>query len=161
MGRSPHGIIAAFLAIMKKGDTYFCMPTMEKLLELIGKYQNIHIKKSRGHECTHIIEKAGLMKRRRRWIRNPETGIRSKSSVWSFTWFGLDYCISKGMDYAIKLKAKLIEWMKRQDGRFPTEKDLTGDIAEVRFDNNGSFKIYIKPPIGPWLVGGDAPAVKG
>ncbi|MDP2366234.1 MAG: hypothetical protein Q8M94_20980 [Ignavibacteria bacterium] len=158
MGRSPHAIIVAFLAMMKKGHTHHCKPYMTTLLERIAKYQDVHIKRSRGHECTHEIEAKGYMKRRRRWTRDPETGIRSKSSVWTFTMYGAQYCINKGMDYAKVLLAAMIEWRKRHDGRFPGPKDIfPGEEGMDEAKALDRLQWYYKDIVN-WPAGGNTPA---
>jgi len=59
-------------------------------------------------------------------VKDPETGIRSKTSIITLTLLCLKFLSSLGIELAGDMLKKSYDWLRRNDKRWPSEKDLAG-----------------------------------
>ena len=122
-------ILITFLSILVKGKIHYCEPRPDTTLELLKKFHGIEIGRRWFFQCMLDLEKAGYMRRQRRWYLQLGPSIRSDSSLWWFTIRGAKFMASKMIRGARELLHIMTDWLHRDDKRRPAVKDVL-DVGE-------------------------------
>jgi hypothetical protein len=111
---------------MDLGKNTYTQVSINKILELLSEFYGVQIKRSWLFQCLRYLEDNGLINRKRRYL-NLEGGlIRSKPSLWSFPLKGVNWLFKRSVVGAALFRKNILLWLKKKDGRFPTERDFYG-----------------------------------
>ena len=109
---------------MGEGKKTYTRASINKILELLSRFHNVHIKRRWLFQCLRDLEDDGYINRKKRYLQRDGGLIEQIPSLWAFTFKGLRWLVSMGVTKAAGLVEKTLSWLKKKDGRFPTEKDF-------------------------------------
>lgn len=109
---------------MGQGKKTYTQASINKMLELLSRFHNVHIKRRWVFQCLRYLEDAGYITRRKRYNRHAGGLIEQIPSLWSFTRKGAIYLVNQGVYKAKRLAKEILSHVMGGDGRFPTEKDF-------------------------------------
>lgn len=75
-------------------------------------------------KCLADMEEMGYIRRKQRFMNRENGRIRQYSSLVTFTLSGIRYLVSQKVEGARNLMRRMLDWLKRKDGRFPDADDL-------------------------------------
>jgi hypothetical protein len=117
-------ILFALWFCIALGKEYVTYVSINKMLELLSQYHNVHIGRRWLLQCEKYLEDEGYIRRKRRYRHLAGGLIRSIPSRWSFTVKGMKWLVSKGAEGARRFLNNMISYLKNKDGRLPTKQDF-------------------------------------
>lgn len=121
-------ILFTFFFCMGQGQTHISYASINKIRELLSKYHDVNIKRSWLFECIRFLIDSGYISRKPRYEQRTGGMITQRPSMVSFTKKGIDWLLVKGVSRARVLLENMLNYFKREDGRFPTEKEFTSKL---------------------------------
>jgi len=109
---------------MDLGKNLYTQVSINKIIEILSQIYGVHVGRRRVFQCLRCLEDNGLITRRRRYWRLDGGLIRSRPSLWSFPLKGINWLAKRSVEGAALFRKNMILWLKKKDGRFPTEQDF-------------------------------------
>lgn len=124
MNKTKHAILITFYSIQSKGNNHYCKPAPNRTIKLLKEFHKTDIKRSWFFQCCKDLEMDGYIKREVRRLYPPGPEIRQIPSMWTFTIKGALYLKANRVVGADQLVKNMIAWINKNDGRWPTIKDI-------------------------------------
>jgi len=132
-------------------NSAYTKASVNKLRELLEKRHSKKIERRWAFYCLAAFEAEGLITRRVRIINNSDGTVRQLSSMIAFTIKGAKYLIANKVEGSILLLKQILAWLKGQDKRFPTSKEvhpgITGQICSTERERLELLALNVFTPI--------------
>ena len=124
MGNTKISILITLLSCMDLKGNPYTKASVLKIIELLAKMHKITVNRRWVFQCIADMIEAGLLTRRARFKHEKDGTVRQLSSIVAFTLKGALFLVNKGVEKAVFLRKKILDWTKNKDKRFPTNKDI-------------------------------------
>ena len=121
---------------MGNGSNHYTRASIDKLLILLEKYHHITIKRRWLFYCLKAIERAGLIRRKKRFVQGISTEIRQMPSLVSFTLAGVKYLVQNRVAGAVQLLKTITKFLSGKDKRFPAELPPNNGFTAAEIEEN-------------------------
>jgi len=145
MNNTQHSIMVSFFKIFQKGGKHYICPSVNSMLKVLSAFHYIDIKRRRYFQAMEDLRNAGYVKTYYRFTNDENGEIRQIPSIITMTIKGCKYLILKGVKGASKILSRILSWLKKDDRRFPEEKDVyPGYPEEKRIENLARLKALLE-----------------
>lgn len=127
LNSTKHSLILIFNFLFVKGNSHVIMPGVRALQKILMKEYGVCVGIRWIYQCLRDLENLGLIRRKTRPRVDKEGKFRSLSSMIVFTVSGVMYLKQSLIEGSTERWRKTLEWLKRNDRRFPSESELIGD----------------------------------
>jgi len=141
IGATKNAIMIIISSSMDIQKNPYSKASVNKIIELLKQYHGITVKRRWVFYCLHDLEEEGLIARKPRYKNIAPGRIKQMSSMIVFTLKGAKYLIKKKVIGAMQLMKRILDWMKNQDKRFPTNPVLT-DAGRVEMDPGDARRFF-------------------
>lgn len=121
IGQTKNAIIIFLHKVLLKGGRHYCTPGIASLLNQLSQIHKINIHQSWAYQCLADLQRYGFIYRQKRPRRTEDGCIRNKISMYAFTLVGIKFLVAQGVAGAREQQQKIIDYLRRNDRRFPTE----------------------------------------
>jgi len=137
MKNTKSALLVTIFACMGYGKKHYTKASVYSMMELLKNLHKIDIKRRWIFACLKYFEDEGLIKRKKRYIRQPDGKIEQISSLITFTLKGAKQLYRMGVSGANKLLSSIKSWLKRKDRKFPKVKDIIPNISDEDREEEG------------------------
>lgn len=158
LNATAHALLVTYSQILVKGKKHYCQPRPDTTIDLLQSRHKITIKRRWFFQSVRNLVLDGFLTRKRRPRVMPDHTIRSKPSLWSFTFKGAQYLCAKAVEGSKSIISAMINHFKDDDHRYPGPSDiLPGEEIMERSAALARLQELIEK-IGRGPAGGTAPA---
>jgi len=137
MKNTKSALLIILFACMGYGKKHYTKASVYSMMELLKNLHKIDIKRRWIFACLKYFEDEGLIKRKKRYVRQPDGTLKQISSMITFTLKGAKQLYRMGVSGANKLLNSIKSWLKRKDGRFPKIGDIIPKISDEERKEEG------------------------
>lgn len=124
MNNTKNAIAITLFSCMSSGKKHYTCVRVNKIIELLSHIHNINVKRAWLFRCLRDLEDAGFIRRKKRWKRYDDGEFEQLSSLITFTLKGVRYLVAKRVAGAAALLKRMLNWLKKDDERWPKEEDI-------------------------------------
>ena len=124
MNNTKPSIMTTLFFCMGQGKSHYSTAAINTILELLEKFHKIEIKRRWLFQCLKDLTDAGLIKRSARYRQSYDGLISQIPSMIIFTLKGTAWLSRMGIKGAKELYKSMVNFLGKQDKRFPREKDF-------------------------------------
>lgn len=143
MGNTKISILITLLSCMNLKGNPYTKASVLKIIELLEKMHKVKVKRRWVFQCIADLIEAGMLRRRARYKNEKDGTVRQLSSIIAFSLKGAKFLLDKRISGAKLLMDKILRWVKNQDKRWPTNKDIL-KRANKRMDEQET-KLFGQP----------------
>ena len=143
MGNTKISILITLLSCMDLKGNPYTKASVLKIIELLAKMHKITVNRRWVFQCIADMIEAGLLTRRARFKHEKDGTVRQLSSIVAFSLKGAKFLLDKRVSGAKLLMDKILFWIKNQDKRWPTNKDILKSANKKMDEQEAS--IFGKP----------------
>ena len=151
IGETKQACLITWLSCMDLKGNLYTKVSVDKTRELLAKKHKRYIERRWCFQCTADLIGAGLITRRPRHPRMSDGTVRQISSMIAFTLKGVNYLISKGVEKAIVIRKQILAWIKNQDKRWPSGREVhpenTGQVNSIEHERLRLLASKVLKPI--------------
>lgn len=147
MNNTKLSILITLFACTGQGKNHYSLISINKIIELLAKRHETHVKRRWVFQCLQDIIETGYLSRRQRYKHQADGTIQQLSSITAISLKGAKLLVAKRVSGAFLLLKRILSWMKNKDKRFPTEPEITQtrldkiDPSELRRLENLVFSV--------------------
>ena len=112
---------------MSQGKNHYTVTSIDKILKNLKTFHKIEIKRRWEFYILRWLEDEGYIRRKGRYLQDTNGLITQIPSMVTFTLRGVVWLVSKGVVGAKKLYKNMMKFLKKQDKRFPAQRDFDDD----------------------------------
>ncbi len=108
---------------MGQGENHYTKASTDRILEILAEIYDVHIKRRWLYYCMRWLQDYRYINRKTRHLNDSAGHISQISSMTSFTIKGVGHLVKMGVARAREKHQAMKAWVKRRDGRWPSEHD--------------------------------------
>ncbi len=124
MNNTKHALLVTINAEFVKGKKHYICPAPNTQIKLLKHFHGIDIQRRWFFYCMANLRELKYIRVRHRYTYGEQGGIQQIPSMIALTTKGLAYLNRKMTSGARALYQRMMEWLKRDDSRFPGAPDL-------------------------------------
>jgi len=140
MNASKASIMITIFFSTGQGKNHYTVSSVSAIQENLSKFHKINIQRRWIFYCLRYLLDEGFIRRKERYRKDGNGLITQIPSMITMTLKGVAWLVSRGISGAKKIYQSMMQYLKKQDKRFPGRKDF----------DDGSWK-PADPEFRKWL----------
>ena len=130
MKNTKYALLITLFACMGYGKKHYTKASVYAISDLLKGIHGISVKRRWLFACLKFLEDEGLIRRKKRYLRQPDGTLKQISSMITITLKGTKQLYRMGVSGASKLLKSIKSWLRRKDGRFPKIQDIIPNVSD-------------------------------